>query len=190
MPRKIEKKERGVFEKDPGSDIWWIRHYIDGRERREKVGRRGDAIKLYKVPESDALRGVKLPTMKHKGIRFHVIAQEAISWYIEHGRKDLKGFRIRMNILLKDLEIVSQTKSNHPISMHGSVHTTARRRRRIATRTGSARRSRLPWRMAKLLRTRRASLNNALRRTDAFASCQMTKRKLSVLSLPNDALFT
>jgi hypothetical protein len=61
MPRKIEKKERGVFEKEPVSDIWWIRYYIDGRERREKVGRRGDAIKLYKVRKTDALRGVKLP---------------------------------------------------------------------------------------------------------------------------------
>jgi site-specific recombinase XerD len=103
MPRKIEKKERGVFEKEPGSDIWWIRYYIDGRERREKVGRRGDAIKLYKVRKTDALRGVKLPTnMKHKGLRFKVIAQEAIDWYIEHGRKDVKSFRIRMNIILKD----------------------------------------------------------------------------------------
>jgi hypothetical protein len=36
MPRKIEKKERGVFEKEPRSDIWWIRYYIDSRERREK----------------------------------------------------------------------------------------------------------------------------------------------------------
>ncbi len=103
MPRKIEKKERGVFEKEPGADIWWIRYYIDGRERREKVGRRGDAIKLYKVRKTDALRGVKLPTnMKHKGLRFKVIAQEAIDWYIEHGRKDVKSFRIRMNIILKD----------------------------------------------------------------------------------------
>jgi site-specific recombinase XerD len=103
MPRKIEKKERGVFEKEPGSEIWWIRYYIDGRERREKVGRRGDAIKLYKVRKTDALRGVKLPAnMKHKGLRFKVIAQEAIDWYIEHGRKDVKSFRIRMNILLKD----------------------------------------------------------------------------------------
>lgn len=103
MPRKIEKKERGVFEKEPGSDIWWIRYYIDGRERREKVGRRGDAIKLYQLRKTDALRGVKLPTnMKHKGIRFKVIAQEAIDWYIAHGRKDVKSFRIRMNIILKD----------------------------------------------------------------------------------------
>jgi site-specific recombinase XerD len=66
MPRKIEKKERGVFEKEPGSDIWWIRYHIDGRERREKVGRRGDAIKLYKVRKTDALRGVKLPATKNR----------------------------------------------------------------------------------------------------------------------------
>jgi site-specific recombinase XerD len=103
MPRKVVRKERGIFEKEPGSDIWWIRYYIDGRERREKVGRRGDAIKLYKVRKTDALRGVKLrANMKHKGLRFKVIAQEAIDWYIEHGRKDVKSFRIRMNIILKD----------------------------------------------------------------------------------------
>jgi len=103
LPRKIEKKERGVFEKEPGSDIWWIRYYIDGRERREKVGRCGDAIKMYKVRKTDALRGVKLPAnMKHKGLKFRTIAEEAIDWYIEHGRKDVRSFRIRMNVILKD----------------------------------------------------------------------------------------
>ena len=51
---------RGVYEREPGSGIWWIRYYINGRERREKVGRRGDAIKLYKIRKTDALRGVKL----------------------------------------------------------------------------------------------------------------------------------
>jgi site-specific recombinase XerD len=103
MPRKVTKKERGIFEKEPGSDMWWIRYYIDGRERREKVGRRGDAIKLYKVRKTDALRGVKLPTnMKHKGLKFEVIGNQAIDWYIEHGRKDVRSFRIRVNIILKD----------------------------------------------------------------------------------------
>jgi hypothetical protein len=40
--------------------------------------------------------------MKNKGLRFKVIAQEAIDWYTEHGWKDVKSFRIRMNIILKD----------------------------------------------------------------------------------------
>ena len=39
-------KVRGVFEKDPGSGIWWIRYHVDGKPKREKVGRRSDAIAL------------------------------------------------------------------------------------------------------------------------------------------------
>ncbi len=103
MPRKVLRKERGVFEKEPDSGIWWIRYKIDGVERREKVGRRGDAIKLYALRKSDALRGVKLPrNMKHKGIRFRVIAEEAITWYESHDRKDVRNFKSRMNIILED----------------------------------------------------------------------------------------
>jgi hypothetical protein len=67
------------------------------------VGRRGDAIKLYKVRKTDALRGVKLPTnMKRKGVRFRVIAQEAIDWYINHDRKDVRNFKSRMNFILEE----------------------------------------------------------------------------------------
>ena len=103
MSRKIEKKERGIYEKIPGSGVWWIRYHADGREHREKVGRRGDALKLYQLRKTDALRGVKMPSnLKHKGLRFKIIGQDAIDWYIEHGRKDIRSFRIRMNILLKD----------------------------------------------------------------------------------------
>ena len=105
MPRRIEKKERGIFEKEPDSGVWWIRYYADGREHREKVGRRGDALKLYKVRKADALRGVKLPeNMKNRGLRFKIIAQEAIDWYINHDQKDVRSFRIRMQIILKDFQ--------------------------------------------------------------------------------------
>ena len=41
--------------------------------------------------------------MKNKGVKFDVIGLHALDWYIEHGRKDVKNFRIRMNIILKDL---------------------------------------------------------------------------------------
>jgi hypothetical protein len=59
MPRKVVRKERGVFEKVPGADIWWIRFKDAGVEHREKVGRRRDAIKLDKIRKADILRGVK-----------------------------------------------------------------------------------------------------------------------------------
>jgi hypothetical protein len=78
MPRKVIRKERGIFEKVPGSGIWWIRFKVDGVEHREKVGRRGDAMKSYALRKADVVSGVKLPAnMKHKGVKFAVIAQEA-----------------------------------------------------------------------------------------------------------------
>jgi integrase len=102
MPRKVVRKERGVFEKVPGSDIWWIRFKVNGVEHREKVGRRGDAIKLYKIRKADILRGVKMPAnMKDKGIKFSVLAQEAVDWYINHDRRDVRNFKGRMKFILE-----------------------------------------------------------------------------------------
>jgi integrase len=102
MPRKVVRKERGVFEKVRGSDIWWIRFKVGGVEHREKVGRRGDAIKLYKIRKADILRGVKMPAnMRAKGIKFSVLAQEAIDWYVNHERKDVRNFRGRMKFILE-----------------------------------------------------------------------------------------
>ena len=42
------------------------------------------------------------PNMKHKGVKFAVIAQEAIDRYINHERKDIRNFKGRMQIILKD----------------------------------------------------------------------------------------
>src|ERR1041385_7450816 len=46
--RHVKPERAGIFEKIKGSGIWWIR-YADayGRERREKAGTRGIAIRLY-----------------------------------------------------------------------------------------------------------------------------------------------
>ena len=49
MSTRSTKKERGVFKKVPGSGIWWIRYKAAGVEHREKVGRRSDAINLYRT---------------------------------------------------------------------------------------------------------------------------------------------
>jgi hypothetical protein len=44
MPREVVRKERGVFEKVPGSDIWWIRFKVAGVQHREKWGGVGVAM--------------------------------------------------------------------------------------------------------------------------------------------------
>ena len=101
MAVKKLKKERGVFEKVPGSGIWWIRYKTGGVEHREKVGRRSDAINLYRIRKADILRGAKMPAnMRQKGIKFSVIAQDAIDWYESHDRKDVRNFRSRMRTIL------------------------------------------------------------------------------------------
>lgn len=102
MPRKVVRKERGVFEKVPGSGIWWIRFKGGGVEHREKVGRRSDAVNLYRIRKADILRGVKMPAnMKDQGIKFSVIAQEPIDWYANHERRDLRNFKSRMKFIVE-----------------------------------------------------------------------------------------
>ncbi len=64
--KKRSKKLRGVFEKVLGSDIWWIQYFdADGRRRREKAGRRGDAIVLLAKRKAEKLQGIKLPEKKY-----------------------------------------------------------------------------------------------------------------------------
>lgn len=55
-------KQRGIFEKEPRSGIWWIR-YVDavGRLRREKAGTKSTASDLYHKRKNEALMGRKLP---------------------------------------------------------------------------------------------------------------------------------
>ena len=55
---------RGIFERPPGSGVWWIHYFVNGKRHREKVGRKSDARKLYQVRKADALAGRKLPKLK------------------------------------------------------------------------------------------------------------------------------
>ncbi len=80
--RKKGRNVRGVFEKLPGSDVWWIR-FIDakGRFRREKAGTKGMAIDLYRKRKVEALGGKKLPErLRRATITFAEIARDALAY--------------------------------------------------------------------------------------------------------------
>ena len=62
---KKKKNPRGLFERPPGSGVWWINYYANGSQHREKVGRKSDAIDLYRVRKADATLGRKLPTLRN-----------------------------------------------------------------------------------------------------------------------------
>ena len=79
-------KQRGVFEKRPGSGDWWIR-YIDalGRFRREKVGTKSNAITLYRKRKTEALEGKKLPEkLRRATVAFAEIAKDALEYSKVH----------------------------------------------------------------------------------------------------------
>jgi integrase len=82
------KPDRGIFEKVPGSDIWWIR-YVDahGRYRREKAGTWGSADKLLTKRRNEALQGKKLPeTLRQRVVLFSEIADDALAYSRGHKR--------------------------------------------------------------------------------------------------------
>ena len=60
---RLGGKDRGLFERPKGSNTWWIR-WTDqfGREHREKVGSKSNALKVYTKRKEDA-RSEKVPRM-------------------------------------------------------------------------------------------------------------------------------
>jgi site-specific recombinase XerD len=96
MPRRSAQRSTGVWEKVPGSGVWWIRYRVDGKLKREKVGRKSDAVALYQQRKSDVRAGKKLPSnLRNAGIKFKEIA-DAILVYSASHHKDTKNIRIRL----------------------------------------------------------------------------------------------
>jgi integrase len=80
--RKKARNARGVFEKVPGSGIWWIRYFdAQSRFRREKAGTKGMAIDLYRKRKVEALEGKKLPErLRRPTVTFAEIARDALAY--------------------------------------------------------------------------------------------------------------
>ena len=76
---KVVKKVRGVFERVPGSGVWWIQYFdTEGRRRREKAGTRSNAIDLVRKRKTEALSGKKLPEkLRARLVRFEELTKDA-----------------------------------------------------------------------------------------------------------------
>ncbi len=75
-------KQRGVFEKEPGSRIWWICYYDQfGKKHREKAGTKRAAITLYGKRKQQALERKKLPEkFRQPLVTFGQIAEDALAY--------------------------------------------------------------------------------------------------------------
>jgi site-specific recombinase XerD len=72
-------KNRGVYEKVPGSGIWWIRYQdSQGILRREKAGRQSDAITLVGKKRSETLQRLKLPENFRINLTFSALCDDAV----------------------------------------------------------------------------------------------------------------
>lgn len=135
MPRK-EAKARGVYEKTPGSGVWWIRYQVDGQLHREKVGRRGDAIDLYKIRKAEILSGRKLPqNMRQQGLKFKALADDILQYSANH-HQDKRNVKSRVSQILPDFadRIASAIKPSdidNWIATHTSTAGTANRYRAV-----------------------------------------------------------
>ena len=93
---KAETKERrnprGVFEKVPGSEVWWIRYVdADGRYRRELAGTKSAAINLVRKRKMQALEGKKLPEkLRARAVSFAELADDGL----ESCKRNNGGLRI------------------------------------------------------------------------------------------------
>lgn len=79
------RKPRGLFERPAGSGIWWINYYVNGKQHRERVGRKSDAVALYQKRKADSRRGVKLPELvPQKATSFGDLARAAVAYAKTH----------------------------------------------------------------------------------------------------------
>src|SRR5947208_15940846 len=94
VSRGVQMKQRGVFEKVPGSGIWWIRYFDQfGKKRREKAGSKSVAIKLYGKRKQQVLEGKKLPELFRKpSVNFTQLVDDALAY--SKRNKDRKSTRL------------------------------------------------------------------------------------------------
>jgi integrase len=100
MPRRSSARATGVWEKVPGSGIWWVRYRENGALHREKVGRKSDAVALYQKRKSDIRAGAKLPeNMRRASILFGTLAND-IRRYSEKHHRDRGHIESRLKQIL------------------------------------------------------------------------------------------
>ena len=79
---------RGIYEREKGSEVWWIR-YSDctGRIRREKAGTKSAAITLYRKRKTEALQNRKLPEkLRRRNVPFSELVADALAYSKAHKR--------------------------------------------------------------------------------------------------------
>jgi len=83
--------------------VWWIRFRdADGKLRREKVGRKADAIDLLNKRRNERRVGVKMPdSLRNAGVRLNLLADD-IETYSKAHHRDQKHVLSRLKKIRED----------------------------------------------------------------------------------------
>ena len=100
MKSREVKKVRGVFERPPGSGVWWVQYFdSEGRRRREKAGTRQNAKQLVDKRRTETLTAKKLPEkLRTPAITFQRIADAALE-YSRSEKASYQNDEYRMAVL-------------------------------------------------------------------------------------------
>jgi site-specific recombinase XerD len=97
MPRKPkEKKHRGVFERESGSGIYWVRFVdVDGKRKARCVGNFSDAVNFYEAEKVRIRKRILAPVAGHRGVRYTQLVDEALK-FSEASHRDQRVFAQRL----------------------------------------------------------------------------------------------
>ena len=106
MTRKVDEEPvRGLWERVPTSGVWWIRYRTrQGKLKREKVGRKGDAIDLLNKRRNERRVGIKLPdNLRDPGVKFKALADD-IERFSEAHHRDRRNILSRLAKIRPDFD--------------------------------------------------------------------------------------
>jgi hypothetical protein len=92
---------RGLWERVPGSGVWWIRYRdTDGKLRREIVGRKSDAETLLNKRRNDRRLGKRMPeNVRTAPIKFGALANYITEEYSKAHHSDSRNAKQRLEKL-------------------------------------------------------------------------------------------
>src|ERR1700677_422166 len=103
MKREENKNPKGVFEKIPGSGVWWI-NYLggDGVRPRERNGSKANAIKIQQLRKSQAWEQKKLPASVRgrRAVAFSELVEDVLE-YSKANKKSYDDDRYRTGKLME-----------------------------------------------------------------------------------------
>ncbi len=127
---------RGLWEREPGSGVWWVRFRdTDGKLHREKIGRKSDAEALLNKRRNERRVGKKMPeNVRTSPIRFAELADYIKAEYSKAHHSDSRNVIQRLGKLkeyfgARTAESIKPAEIDHWLTKNMKTGSTANRYR-------------------------------------------------------------